>query len=223
MTVTGNSNSNNARHIIRAAIQDVDVANQHATAFTQKSGIISVDTSHYVGAVQVTPVVGEQWYVELVEGTYRLHSRIPYNDPNQMTAPVSGQHVVGSGQGPVELNATQVNVNAPAIRMGTTLYRDSSGTLQSSTNGGSVWNPVGGGGGGGLGEIFNEIPAGAVNGVNLTFTTTYHYGAGTTRVYINSLREVPGASYNESPPSTVVFITAPGLGDVVTIDYVRVP
>lgn len=139
MTVTGNSNSNNARHIIRAAIQDVDVANQHASAFSKKSGIITIDCSHYTGAVQVTPVVGEQWYVEQVEGTYRLHSRIPFNDPNDVAiAPAAGQHVVGSGNGPVELNAgpnSTINAHSPlAIQAVVTGSRPAASSVPAGTS-----------------------------------------------------------------------------------------
>lgn len=116
MIPSGNSNSVNARHIIRAGIQSVDVANQHASAYSKKAGIITIDTSHYTGAVQVTPIEGEQWYVEQVEGTYRLHSRIPFNDPNQNPiTPAKGQHVLGSGAGEVVLNAgaSPVTVMSP--------------------------------------------------------------------------------------------------------------
>lgn len=148
--MTGNSNRAPAHKtpvLNRVAITSVDVANQSAVGNGRTVGEIHIDTSHYVGAVQVTPTIGDQWYVATVEGVSRLHSRIPFNDPNQATTtPTQGQHVVGSGQGPVELQGTQVNINAPAMRLGTTLYRDTAGLLESSTDGGVTYGPVATGG-----------------------------------------------------------------------------
>jgi hypothetical protein len=147
--MTGNSSrapTSKIPVLTRVSITSVDAATQTAYGTTRTVANFPIDTSHYVGATQVTPVIGEQWYAATVEGVNRLHSRIPYNDPNQLAVtPTPGQHVVGSGQGPVELQGTQINVNAN-MRLGSTLYRDTGGVLESSTDGGTTWGPVATGG-----------------------------------------------------------------------------
>lgn len=114
---TGMSNSNRNRSVISAAVQSIDSVSGEASCFSRKSGMITVDFSHYVGAVAVTPVIGEQWFVELVEGgIYYPRSRIPFNDPNQIsTTPTQGQHVVGGGNGPVTVSTggALVNIGGP--------------------------------------------------------------------------------------------------------------
>ena len=96
------------------AITSVDAINQLATMTTAMLGTITVDTSYLVGAVQVTPTIGDQWQVEKINGNWRLKGQLPFNTPNDTAVtPTSGQHVVGSGQGPIELQGTQINANAP--------------------------------------------------------------------------------------------------------------
>lgn len=113
--------------IREVAIKSVDVVNHSASATNRYTSTnvdninnplnqVFIDTSYYVGATQVQPAPGEQWNVQQVNGQWRLHSRISYNDPNQQLEPTAGQHVVGSGNGPVELNAgpsATINANSP--------------------------------------------------------------------------------------------------------------
>lgn len=110
------TNSPTARVTRQVAITSVDVVGHGATG-TGDMGDYYIDTSYYVGGTQVTPALGEQWVIQQINGQWRLDHRIPFNDPNQAsTTPTAGQHVVGSGQGPVELNAgpnSTVNANSP--------------------------------------------------------------------------------------------------------------
>lgn len=131
----------------QVSIESVDVINHGATGISNVGTRIFIDTSYYVGAVQVTPTIGDQWTIQKIRGQYRLLHRIPFNDPNQAAIiPTQGQHVVGSGQGPVELQGTQININAPTMRLGNTLYRDAAGVLECSTDNGATWGPVATGG-----------------------------------------------------------------------------
>lgn len=115
----------NALKVQQVSINSVDVVNHGATGISNAGTSIFIDTSYYVGAVQVTPSVGDQWAIQKINGQYRLLHRIPFNDPNQAgVIPTQGQHLVGSGQGPVELQGTQINANAPlAIKTTTTANR----------------------------------------------------------------------------------------------------
>jgi hypothetical protein len=98
----------------QVAITSVDVVNHGAMGSSGTSINIPIDTSYYVGATQVTPTIGDQWTIQKLNGDWRLVHRLPFNDPNQASVtPTQGQHVVGSGQGPVELQGSVVNVNAP--------------------------------------------------------------------------------------------------------------
>jgi len=98
----------------QVAITSVDAVNQGAHGVSNVGTLLYVDTSYYVGAVSVTPSVGDQWVVKLINGQWRLDHRIPFNDPNQAAViPTQGQHIVGSGQGPIELQGTQINVAGP--------------------------------------------------------------------------------------------------------------
>lgn len=114
MTGDNRTPSSKTVTVERVNIDSVDVANQSAVGRSRTRGNIHIDTSHYVGGIGITPTVGDQWYVSNIEGVNRLHSRIPFNDPNQSAiTPTQGQHVIGSGQGPIELQGTIINANAP--------------------------------------------------------------------------------------------------------------
>lgn len=140
------------------AITSVDAINQLATMTTSHLGTITVDTSYLVGAVQVTPTVGDQWQVEKVNGNWRLKGQLPFNTPNDsMVVPTSGQHVVGSGQGPIELQGTVINANAPlATQAVPTLARPAASSVAAGTqiydqtlskpiwSNGSIWHDAAG-------------------------------------------------------------------------------
>lgn len=66
--------------------------------------------------------------------------------------------------------------------------------------------------------VFKETPAGAVNGVNGTFTTSRGYLPGTLQVYVNGLAQSSLAT--ETNPATGVFtIDAPTTGADVSVSY----
>lgn len=70
--------------------------------------------------------------------------------------------------------------------------------------------------------IEGEVPTGAVNGSNVTFSTALPFAAGTTRLHLNGLRLVPGvgADYTEGPGSqTLTLGSAPRAGDHLLVDY----
>lgn len=72
--------------------------------------------------------------------------------------------------------------------------------------------------------IFNEVPGGAKNGVNLVFTTAFPYRAGTLQVYLNGLLQAPGEDYNETGNQTsftFILPTVPINTDTLTVNYVK--
>ena len=99
-----------------AAITSVDLVNNLAEAMIRDGSTVSVHTDIHVGAVSVTPKVGEQWVVENAIGGWRLLTRLPYNDPAQAQIPaVEGQSRLGTGSGPVELSGTSINAYSPVV------------------------------------------------------------------------------------------------------------
>lgn len=67
-------------------------------------------------------------------------------------------------------------------------------------------------------SIFNEIPSGAKDGINLVFALAHTPQAGTTMVYRNGLREQLSVGYIESG-AEITFTTAPLSSDEITADY----
>lgn len=65
--------------------------------------------------------------------------------------------------------------------------------------------------------ITREIPTGAIDGINVSFTTLNQFQPGTTCVFLNGLLEI---YYTESGTDTVVFSEPPLDGDVIAINYV---
>jgi hypothetical protein len=60
---------------------------------------------------------------------------------------------------------------------------------------------------------------GAVNGVNKSFSTSIHYLAATTRVYLNGVRQFLGEDYFEDGLGVIRFAFAPFAGDHIIADY----
>jgi hypothetical protein len=112
MTYTRHSPREIDREII--AIVAVDLESQMATGIVRHGrNEIQISYRHAVGEVDVVPTVGEQWYAVRFSGVWRLDSRIPFQYPALAIKPTQGQVKLGSGNGPVELVGTQVNVHGP--------------------------------------------------------------------------------------------------------------
>jgi hypothetical protein len=70
--------------------------------------------------------------------------------------------------------------------------------------------------------VDSEVPSGAVDGVNMAFGTAMPFKAGTTRFYLNGVRQRPGGTfdYTEGPgPQTLTLTLPPRTGDHLLVDY----
>lgn len=67
-------------------------------------------------------------------------------------------------------------------------------------------------------DIFNEVPAGLMNEVNVNFTLSNTPIIGTTRIYLNGLRQAPTDDYSVSG-AVITFTEAPFAGDKILVDY----
>lgn len=97
------------------SIGDVDTANRLCSgtfADGSECGNI-VNARNHVGAVQVTPAVGEQWVVEMQGTQWMLISKLPIHTPDLdgTTTCTPGQVQLGSS-GPMELFGSAINMHA---------------------------------------------------------------------------------------------------------------
>jgi hypothetical protein len=104
----------------RVRILTVDPVGNSATAQTRYTTALTINTQFHVGAVHVTPAVGEIWFVKRVYGgTWVLDRKLTSSDStlaNVVTNPVAGTYQVGSAgivQGPLNLMGSAVTVMAP--------------------------------------------------------------------------------------------------------------
>lgn len=70
-------------------------------------------------------------------------------------------------------------------------------------------------------ESLSEVPSGFIDGTNRVFYTLRSFVPGSTRLYLNGVRQSLGSSedYLESSSSSVTFAQAPRVNDKVLIDY----
>jgi len=101
------------------AIVAVDAPNNMAYGLTRQQTQVTIDTRYLVGAVHVTPALGEQWYVKRRGMVWALDAKLPFNTDvllNVADNPVQGQVQVGASggsSGPLQLNGSVINANAP--------------------------------------------------------------------------------------------------------------
>jgi hypothetical protein len=74
-------------------------------------------------------------------------------------------------------------------------------------------------GAGGAAPITGETPQGAINGVNVTFVTSQSFRNNSLAVYLDGLRMRAGVDFNVTGNTTFQMVTAPLVGDSITVDY----
>jgi hypothetical protein len=97
----------------------LDLRPPQATGITPTREYVQIDISHFVGAVEVTPAVGEQWMIIRDRSIWKLDQQLPHNIPSTLEPRYEGQTRIGSS-GPTELDGSQVNANAPLRAQNTT-------------------------------------------------------------------------------------------------------
>lgn len=102
--------------------------------------------------------------------------------------------------------------NGSGVMTPTTMSGDA--TISSSgvlTNGSAIQRTAG--------FVDEEIPSGAVNGSNVTFTLANTPIAGSVKLYKNGIRMKQGGADYSISGLTITFVTAPATGDVLLADY----
>jgi len=72
--------------------------------------------------------------------------------------------------------------------------------------------------------VHEETPGGAINGVNANYTTFYKFKTGTTKFYLNGVRQNEGVGNDyleDIGRQSITLALAPILGDTLIIDYIK--
>lgn len=70
-------------------------------------------------------------------------------------------------------------------------------------------------------QVIGEVPSGAVNGSNATFTTEFSFQPESLRVYVNGIRQVIPDDYQSIGQFTIILAASPTVGENVQVDYLR--
>lgn len=73
-------------------------------------------------------------------------------------------------------------------------------------------------------RIIDEVPSGAINGSNVTFTTAYNFVPSSVEITLNGIaqRSGSGNDFITTGENTIIFTTSLEVGDVILVDYERV-
>lgn len=69
--------------------------------------------------------------------------------------------------------------------------------------------------------VWGEIPTGAINGINQTYSSAHPYSPGLLAVFLNGIRQRALNDYSETGSQTFQFFNAPLPGDSISIDYTQ--
>lgn len=75
--------------------------------------------------------------------------------------------------------------------------------------------------GGAADTVFGEVPSGAINGTNATFTTEFDFVPETVQVILNGMIQKRVQDYNTSGTQTITLNVSPTSGETLTINYQR--
>lgn len=73
----------------------------------------------------------------------------------------------------------------------------------------------------GKNRIFNEVPLGAVNGINATFTTQFNFVPETLSVFLNGSLQKIINDYQSVGNNTILLNTSPFTGENILINYTK--
>lgn len=72
---------------------------------------------------------------------------------------------------------------------------------------------------GGESSVIGEIPNGAINGQNATFTSLQNFEPLTVDVILNSTIQTYGIDYITTGTNTIILNVAPVVGDILRLNY----
>ena len=69
--------------------------------------------------------------------------------------------------------------------------------------------------------VYNEVPAGAIDGVNTNYTSAFDYIANKIEIYLDGMRMQRGVDWVETGADTFQFTTPPAIGQILVMDYLK--
>lgn len=72
--------------------------------------------------------------------------------------------------------------------------------------------------GGGV-DVIGEIPAGAMNGINATYTSEFDFVPESVEVFLNGVRQKIIDDYQQIGTTQIQFIASPGINEKILINY----
>lgn len=69
--------------------------------------------------------------------------------------------------------------------------------------------------------VFDEIPLGLINGVNIVFVTLNNFIPGQLDVFLNGLRQTIVVDYTTVGTNTILLNISPNSGELVTVNYIK--
>lgn len=70
-------------------------------------------------------------------------------------------------------------------------------------------------------SVIGEVPAGAINGSNATFTTQFSFVPESVEVFINGLRQHRPAHFTTTGTATILLSDSPQVGELIQVNYLR--
>ena len=71
-------------------------------------------------------------------------------------------------------------------------------------------------------RVIGETPAGAVNGINATFTSLSAFNPATVEVFVSGLLMYLGSDYTTAGASTLLLADSPQINENVTLNYTNI-
>lgn len=69
--------------------------------------------------------------------------------------------------------------------------------------------------------VFREVPSGAIDGANATYTTAFSFIPETLEVYYNGVLQKPVNDYIASGGNTITFTFSPESPDTIMVNYIK--
>jgi len=69
--------------------------------------------------------------------------------------------------------------------------------------------------------VIQETPTPATDGAQVIFTVASAYVAGTLKVFLDGLRQIPTTDFSETTTTTFTMVVAPDSDEVLRVDYLK--
>jgi len=68
-------------------------------------------------------------------------------------------------------------------------------------------------------SVTGELPSGAINGINATYTSAYSFIPESVEIFVNGIQATKNIDYTTSGANTIIFTYSPATNDILRINY----